>query len=316
MFLSLCYGVMALSAVPTSEAFHCAEPRRTLVSLSVSGSRIARLPRQTQTAPLNMFNTHHLEGNGAVSVSAADQQKKEAQQSPASSESLSKQIANLEIAMEEQKEAMAEQKEGVPVDVQNNQVFIQGQQELEGKLSLLQAQFETALIELEGARDHESQMVNAVEIEARKKIRQARTEGRGVSERVRVEMTQRLSTKDQEIKLAKISLAQKEDLIEQWSAERVSIKMLLGQAWNIVKSRSNTRKERFNKKAAETSARNRAAIDSEWSTTRDSAKIMTIHLARLVTSFLKAALYCTPFLGAKILVTWGFVLDKVGGKKK
>jgi hypothetical protein len=292
LFLSLCYGVMALSAVPTSEAFQSAQPIRTPVSSSQ-----ARLQRQTQTPPLTMFNTHHLEGAGSVLV--ADQKQ----------EALSKQIANLEIAMEEQKE-------GVSVDVQKKPEFIQGQQELEGKLSQLQTQFESALKELEGAREHESQRVNAVETEARLKIRQARSEGRGVSERVRIDMTQRLSTKDQEIKLARISLAQKEDLIEQWSAERVSIKMLLAQAWNIVKSRSNVRKERLKKKAAEDSARNKAAINSEWSTTRESAKILTMHLARLITSFVKTALYCTPFLGAKVLVASGFVLDKFGGKKE
>jgi hypothetical protein len=300
LFLSLCYGVMALSAVPSSEAFQNAQPmRRTPVfsPFSMDSSSQARRQRQTQTLPLNLFNTHHLEGVGSVIL--ADQKQ----------EALSKQIANLEIAMEEQKE-------GVPVDVQKKEDFRQERQGLETELSLLQAQFETARQELEAAREHEAQTVNAVETEARRKIRKARSEGREVSERVRIDMTKRLSTKEQEIKQAKASLAQKEDIIEQWSAERVSIKRLMGQAWNIVKSRSNVRKERMKKKAAEDSARNKAAISSEWSTTRESAKILTMHLARLITSFVKALLYCTPFLGAKVLVASGAVLDLFGGKKK
>jgi hypothetical protein len=301
IFLSLCYGVMALSTIPSSEAFQSAQPMRAPVSSSSTSSQAPRrqLERQRQTLlpPLTLFNTHHLEGVGSVLL--ADQKQ----------EALSKQIANLEVAMEEQKE-------GVPVDVQTKPDFKQERQELEGELFHLQAQFESARQELDAAREHEAQSVSAVETEARRKIRIARSEGREVSERVRIDMTKRLSTKEQEIKLAKASLAEKEDLIDQWSAERVSIKMLIVQAWNIVKSRSNVRKEKMKKKAAEDSARNKAVINSEWSTTRESAKIMVINMARLITSFVKALLYCGPFWGAKALVASGVVLDLFGGKKK
>jgi hypothetical protein len=310
LFLSLCYGVMMLSAVPSTEAFQNAQPMRNTPVSSSSGSRIvpfsvdspseARRQRQRQTQtppPLTAFNTHHLEGVGSVSL--ADRKQ----------EALSKQIASLEIAMEEQKE-------GVPVLLQNKQDFIQERQELEGKLSHFQAQFETALQELELAREHERQTVNDVSTEARRKIRQARSEGREVSERVRIDMTKRLSTKDQEIKQTKISLAQKEVLLEQWQGERGSIKMLLNQAWSIVKSRRDARKDVRRKKAAEVSARNKAAISSEWSTTTESARILATHMGRLLTSFLKVALFCTPFLGSKVVVASGAVLDKVGGKKE
>lgn len=266
-------------------------------SSSQAPRRQLQVQRQTQLLPLTLFNTHHLEGVGSVIL--ADQKQ----------EALSKQIANLEIAM-------VEQKEGVPVDVQKKPDFRQERQELEGELYQLQAQFESARQELDAAREHEAQSVSAVETEARRKVRIARSEGREVSERVRIDMTKRLSTKEQEIKLAKASLAEKSVLIDQWSAERVSIKMLLVQAWNIVKSRSNVRKEKMKKKAAEDSARNKAAINSEWSTTRESAKILTVNMFRLITSFAKALLYCVPFWGAKALVTSGFVLDLFGGKKK
>lgn len=299
-FISLCYGVMALSTVPSSEAFQSAQPMRTQVSSSYSSQAPRRqLERQriAQTPPLTLFNTHHLEGVGSVLL--ADQKQ----------EALSKQIANLEIAM-------VEQKEGVPVDVQKKPDFRQERKELEGELFQLQAQFESARQELDAAREREAQSVSAVETEARRKIRIARSEGREVSERVRIDMTKRLSTKEQEIKLAKASLAEKSYLIDQWSAERVSIKMLMVQAWNIVKSRFNVQKEKLKKKAAEESARNKAAINSEWSTTRESAKILTVNMFRLITSFVKALLYCAPFWGAKALVASGVVLDLFGGKKK
>lgn len=297
LFLSLCYGVMALSAVPSSEAFQSAQPMRTPFSSSPQARRQLQFQRQTMLPPLSLFNTHHLEGVGSVIL--ADQKQ----------EALSKQIANLEIAMEEQKE-------GVPVDVQKKPDFKQERQGLESELARLQAQFESARQELETAREHEAQSVSAVETEARRKIRAARSEGREISERVRIDMTKRLSTKEQEIKLAKAALAEKEKTIDQWSAERVSIKKLMGQAWNIVKSRSNERKEKMKKKAAEDSARNKAAINSEWSTTRESAKLLAINMVRLITSFLKALLYCTPFFGAKLLVASGAVLDLFGGKRK
>jgi hypothetical protein len=296
LFVSLCYGVMALSAVPSSEAFQSAQPMRSPVS-SCSSQAPRRQQRITQTPPLTLFNTHHLEGVGSVLL--ADQKQ----------EALSKQIANLEIAM-------VEQKEGVPVDVQKKPDFRQERQELEGELFQLQAQFESARQELDAAREHEAQSVSAVETEARRKIRIARSEGREVSERVRIDMTKRLSTKEQEIKLAKASLAEKSYLIDQWSAERVSIKMLMVQAWNIVKNRSNVQKEKMKKKAAEDSARNKAAIKSEWSTTQESAKILTVNMFRLITSFVKALLYCAPFWGAEALVASGVVLDLFGGKKK
>jgi hypothetical protein len=302
-FLSLC---LVLSAVPSAEAFQNAQPMRTPATSS-SGSRFvpfsvdspSQRQRQTQMPPpLEALGTHHLEGVGSVSL--ADRKQ----------EALSKQIASLEIAMEEQKE-------GVPVQLQNKQDFIQERQELEGKLSHFQAQFETAIQELEAAKDRERESVSKVDSEARRKIRQARSEGREVSERVRIDMTKRLSTKDQEIKQTRASLAQKEDLIEQWSGERGSIKSLLNQAWSIVKSRRDAKKEVRRKKKAAVSARNKAAISSEWSTTTESARILTTHLVRLLTSFFRVALYCTPFLGSKLVVTSGKVLDKaVGGKKE
>jgi hypothetical protein len=302
LFVSLCYGVMALTS---SEAFQSAQPMRIPVSsTSSSSSSSSQAPRRqlerqrlTQTPPLTLFNTHHLEGIGSVIL--ADQKQ----------EALSKQIANLEIAM-------VEQKEGVPVDVQKKPDFRQERQELEGELFRLQAQFESARQELDSAREHEAQSVSAVETEARRKIRIARSEGREVSERVRVDMTKRLSTKEQEIKLAKASLAEKSYLLDKWSAERVSIKMLMVQAWNILKSRSNVQKEKMKKKAAEDSARNKAAINSEWSTTRESAKILSVNMFRLITSFVKAILYCAPFWGSSALVASGAVLDLFGGKKK
>jgi hypothetical protein len=297
VFLSL---VMALSAVPSSEAFQSAQPLRTPVSSSSSSQaprRQLEFQRQTLLPPLTLFNTHHLEGIGSVIL--ADQKQ----------EALSKQIANLEIAM-------VEQKEGVPVEVQKKSDFKQERQELEGELFQLKAQFESARQELNSAREHEAQSVSRVETEARRKIRVARSEGREVSERVRVDMTKRLSTKEQEIKVAKASLAEMTDTIDQWSAERVSIKMLMVQAWNIVKKRSGAQKDKMKKKAAADSARNRAAINSEWSTTRESAKLLVINMVRLITSFAKALLYCTPFWGAQALVASGAFLDLFAGKKK
>jgi hypothetical protein len=294
--VSLCYGVMALSAVPSSEAFQSAQPMRTPVS-STSSSRALQRQRQTLLVPLTLFNTHHLEGVGSVLL--ADQKQ----------EALSKQIANLEIAM-------VEQTEGVPVEVLSRPDFRQEQQQLQGELYQLQAQFESARQELDAAREREVQSVNAVETEARRKIRIARSEGREVSERVRIDMTKRLSTKEQEIKLAKASLAEKSYLIDQWSAERVSIKMLMVQAWNIFKSRLNSHTERMKNNAAEDSARNKAAINYEWAITRESAKILTVNMVRMITSFVKAVMYCFPFWGAKTLVASGVVVDLFGGKKK
>jgi hypothetical protein len=305
MFTSLCCALVALSV--TSEAFQSAQPIRSPVSSSsLSVYPVVRKMNIVDAVPVaNGVKVNAVHGANGAKVNAVHVAN-------GRQEVLSKQIASLEIALQEQNE-------GVPVEVQQNSNFKQETTEMEGKLAYLQEQFERAIQEVEAARDHERASVSAVQTEARKKMMQARSEGRAVSERVRIDMTSRLSTKDQEIKQAKISLAQKESLIQEWSAERVSVKGLLSQAVNVMKSRSHARgvikKQKAHargvikkQKSAERRALKKEKMSSEWSASRESSKILSAHLGQLIKSSVKMFVLLIPFVGASIL--------KVGAKKE
>jgi hypothetical protein len=292
-----------LLAVSSATAFQNAQPFRAPASPVSKGSFspssiVEKWTKSGKKASPPMFMQYPV-NNGNANVQVAEKKR----------EALSVQIHNLETALEEQKES-------VPVAHHQSNGFVQERTNLQGELEHLNEQYQLAIQELQSTRDSERLRLNLVETEARKKVRAARSEGREVSERVRVDLTKRLSKKDQEIKEARESLARKEDLIEQWSAERGNIKMLVHQAWALVRNRSARRADRLKMKAAANSARNQQVLTSEWSSTRESAKVLVQHSGRLIKSFLTVLLLFTPFMGARILVSFGFLFGRFGGKGK
>lgn len=224
-------------------------------------------------------------------------------------DALSQQIVNLQTTLVKQKDATHE-------DSQKVQEYLDQRLKLEAQLLQFQRESQETLQTLEYAYAREqkvhadyqaasAQKLNSVDSDGRKKVQEARREGRAISERVRIDLTSRLVLKEKEVLQAKITLSDREDLIAKWSADRVSIRAMMSNSIQLVKMRIGSRVTRFRNRiqqrgnriqqgAVVSSSRNGQTIVSEWTAARDSVKIMARETGTVLKSGAKAALFLTP----------------------
>jgi hypothetical protein len=249
-------------------------------------SRLETLANELQDYKLSSHHEH-------VKTTTAVAQEKDA---------LSQQIANLQTTLRNQEKGTADQSQKV-------QMYLDQRVELEAQLKQFQRESQQALQTLEAAYVREQkanadnqatavQRLSVVETEARRKLWEARSGGREVSERVRIDLTSRLVRKEKEILEAKITLSDREDLITKWSAERASARTMALHAVQLVKMRIVSRISRFKNRvqqgAVDRSSQSRQNILSEWRAAWESAHILARETGKVLMSGSMVLLLFTP----------------------
>jgi hypothetical protein len=254
--------------------------------IEVLQSRLVTLSKELQDYKLSSHREH-------VNANTALVKEKDA---------LSQQVANLQTVLLNREKETKDQS-------QNVQVYSDQRVELEAQLAQFQRESQQALQTLEAAYVREqkantdnqataAQRLMSADTEARRKLWDARSEGREGSERVRINLTSRLVQKEKEILQAKIALSDREDLITKWSAERSSAKTMALHAVQLVQMRIVSRISRFKngvqQGAIDRSSRSRQSIKSEWRAVLDSVRISARETGKLLISGSKVLLLFTP----------------------
>jgi hypothetical protein len=258
-------------------------------------SRLAILSNELQDYKLSSHQ-EHVQANTAV-VQERD--------------SLAQQVANLQTTLRGQETVTNDQS-------QNVQMYLDQRLKLEAELTQVRQESQQALQTLEAAyaRDKKANAENQAAVEkrfysfdneARMKVRQAQSEGRQESERVRIDLTNRLVEKDKEILQAKITLSDREDLIMKWSSERASARSMALHAVQLVQMRIVSRISRFKNRvqqgAAERSARSRSNIVGEWRAALESTGILARETGKVIKSGSKVLFLFTPFASGVVCET-------------
>ena len=231
-------------------------------------------------------------------------------------DALFQQISNLQLVLHDQEELT--RKESLKAQEYKDEGIA-----LQADLSQLQRETQVALQTLEAAVAHEQKIRNderasaaqryySLQEEKSRRVREARSDGRQTSERVRIDLTKRLVEKENVILENRIELSEKNVLIAKWSAERASALTMFLQSLHLVRdrivairnrvftsivARLGRFKNNVHQKAVAASSRNQQIIMNELANIRESAQSMARDTGTVLVSGSKVALLVAPVAG-------------------